>query len=120
MLKDSDIVSLHVPSIKETYHIIGEAQFSMTKDGAYFINTARGALVDQNALYNALKWKKLRGAAVDVYEQEPTKSDNPLFELDNIVCTPQNAAETYEAYTAIGISTTQGVIDVLEGRIPEN
>ena len=120
VLSNSDIISLHVPGSKENYHIIREEQFNMMKDGAYLINTARGNLVDEEALYKALSTNKLSGAAIDVYEEEPTTSENRLFELDNIICTPHIAAETYEAYTAVSMVTAQGVIDVLEGRIPEN
>jgi len=120
ILKNCDIVSLHVPSFKETYHMMGKEQFDMMKYEAYFINTARGALVDEEALYDALKTKKLSAAAIDVYENEPTTLDNPLFKLDNLICTPHTAGETYETYNALGNVTAKAVIDVIEGMVPEN
>jgi D-3-phosphoglycerate dehydrogenase len=120
VLASSDIVSMLLPSFKETYHIMGDKQFAMMKDNAYFINTARGALVDEKALYGALTSRKLAGAAIDVYEIEPAPTTNPLFELDNIICTPHTAAETYETYTAVSLETAQAIIDVLEGKVPGN
>ena len=120
VLKNCDIVSLHLPSLKETYHIMGEKQFSMMKDGAYFINTARGAIVDEAAFYKALKNGKLSGAAIDVYEQEPVLTSNPLFELDNIICTPHTAGETFENYRATSMVTAQAIIDYFEGKVPNN
>lgn len=120
ILKNCDVVSLHVPNSKETYHIMGEDQFAMMKDGAYLINTSRGALVDDKALYNALKTNKLQAAAIDVYEQEPAAASNPLFELDNIICTPHSGGETFETIRALSLSSAQAVIDVLEGRDPQN
>ncbi|RCX08672.1 D-3-phosphoglycerate dehydrogenase [Anaerobacterium chartisolvens] len=120
ILKSCDIVSLHLPSFKETYHIMGREQFETMKDGAYFVNTARGALVDEKALYQALKSGKLAGASTDVFEEEPAKPSNPLFELDNMICTPHTAAETYETYTTVSMATAQGIIDVFKGRTPQN
>jgi D-3-phosphoglycerate dehydrogenase len=90
------------------------------KDKAYFINTARGALVDESALNAALQSGKLRAAAIDVYESEPSSADNPLFKLGNLVTTPHTAAETYEAYHEIGLFTAQAVLDVFAGKTPEN
>jgi len=120
ILKSCDIVSMHMPSLKETYHVMGREQFAMMKDGTYFINTARGALVDESALYAALTSGKLAAAAIDVYEQEPVKPDNPLLKLDNIICTPHTAAETYESYTAVSLTTAQAIIDVFNGVVPQN
>jgi D-3-phosphoglycerate dehydrogenase len=120
ILKSCDIVSLHLPSLKETYHIMGKEQFAMMKQGAYFINTARGVLVDEQALYEALQKHKLTAAALDVYEEEPAKVTNPLFSLDNIICTPHSATETYETYRTVSMFTAQSVIDVFNGKIPEN
>lgn len=120
ILKSCDIVSMHLPSFKETYHIMSKEQFDMMKDGAYFINTARGALVDEKALYEALKTGKLTAAATDVYEEEPAKPTNPLFELENIICTPHTAAETYETYTTVSLITARAIIDVINGKTPDN
>jgi D-3-phosphoglycerate dehydrogenase / 2-oxoglutarate reductase len=120
VLAQSDIVSMHLPSIAETYHFMNDATFGMMKTGSYFVNTSRGPLVDETALYNALKSGKLAAAAIDVYENEPIKADNQLFELNNIITTPHTAAETYEVYHAVGLLTAKAIIDVLSGDTPQN
>lgn len=120
ILKTCDIVSMHLPSFKETYHIMGREQFEMMKKGSYFINTARGALVDEKALYEALKTNRLAAAAIDVYEEEPAKPSNPLLQLDNAICTPHTAGETYETYTIVSMVTAQAIIDTFNGKTPEN
>ena len=118
VLRDSDVVCLLLPSLKETYHFMNAQSFALMKDGAYFINTARGALVDEKALHDALVSGKLRAAAIDVYEVEPALADNPLFRVGNIVTTPHTAAETYETYRAVGLHTAQAILDEFEGVHP--
>jgi len=118
ILQDSDIVCLLLPSLKETHHFMNAQTFAMMKDGAYFINTARGALVDEKALQGALTSGKLRAAAIDVYEVEPAAVDNPLFQVSNIITTPHTAAETYETYRAVGLHTAQAILDEFEGVHP--
>jgi D-3-phosphoglycerate dehydrogenase / 2-oxoglutarate reductase len=120
LLQNCDIVSLHVPSLKETYHMMGHKHFALMKDGAYFINTARGVLVDETALYEALQSGKLTGAAIDVFEQEPISSENPLLRLNNLIMTPHTAAETYEVYQKVSLITARATLDVLAGRTPEH
>lgn len=120
ILRNSDVVILLLPSLKETYHFMNDDAFGMMKPGSYLINTARGALVDEAALYRALTSGRLCGAAVDVYETEPTQKDNPLFTLDNVVTTPHTAAETYKTYHDIGLLTAQAILDVFNGREPKN
>lgn len=120
VLRDSDIVSVHLPCVRETVHIIGREQFEIMKDGVLFINTARGMLVDEQALDAALRSGKVRMAAVDVYEHEPPKPDNPLFQLSSIICTPHTGGETYEAIRQISLVTAQAVIDVFAGKTPAN
>ena len=120
VLGQSDVVCMLLPSLAETRHFMNEKTFAMMKDEACFINTARGALVDEKALKAALESGKLTAAAIDVYEREPTSSDNPLFKVDTILTTPHTAAETYETYTDIGAITATAVLDVLAGRAPKN
>ncbi|MDR1827753.1 MAG: phosphoglycerate dehydrogenase, partial [Methylobacteriaceae bacterium] len=120
VLTRSDIVCTLLPSLPETKHFMNSETFGKMKDGSYFVNTARGALVDEAALADALTSGKLRGAAVDVYEKEPVLKDNPLLKLDNLVTTPHTAAETYETYTLVGRITAEAVLDVLNGRSPAN
>lgn len=120
ILKNCDIVSVHLPSLKETHHILGKEQFAMMKEGSCFINTARGVLVDERALYEALKTNRVAVAAIDVYEEEPPKLTNPLFTLDNLICTPHIASETYETFDLISTITAQAILDVFQGKTPEN
>ena len=86
-----------------------------------YIPTARGSIVDESALYEALKTRRIAGAALDVYEHEPVDMNHPLFELDNFIGTPHTSAETYENYENCGIETAQAIVDVLiKGETPEN
>lgn len=118
VLAQSDIVSVHVPSTKETYHLLNEQAFAKMKDGAVLINTARGALVDEDALVAALKSGKLSAAGIDVYEHEPITKDNPLFALSNVVAAPHVAALTYETNYNGGMISAQSIINVLNGGKP--
>jgi len=87
----ADILILSLPITKETYHIINEDRLSKLKSSCIIINVARGALIDENALIKALQNKKIRGAALDVFENEPLNSDNPLWDLENVIITPHNS-----------------------------
>jgi D-3-phosphoglycerate dehydrogenase len=118
LLAKSDIISIHVPGTKENRHIFNNAVFSKMKDGAYLVNTARGILVDENALYDALAGGKLKAAAVDVFDREPACPDNPLFTLDNFTATPHIAGHTIESRKKLCISTAQAVIDCFDGKKP--
>lgn len=120
ILQSSDVVSMHLPNIQETHHFMNQERFGKMKDGSYFINTSRGGLVDEIALHDALKTGKLKFAGIDVYEVEPVKPTNALFELDNIVTTPHTAAETYETYHSVGLMTAKAIVDVFQGKTPEN
>ncbi|MCX8162720.1 MAG: hydroxyacid dehydrogenase [Candidatus Bathyarchaeota archaeon] len=91
LLSLSDIVSLHAASTPETYHMIGRREFKLMKPNAILINTARGALIDEEALIEALKTGRIAWAALDVFEKEPLPEDSPLYDLDNIFLTPHIA-----------------------------
>lgn len=93
----SDILSIHVPSNAETKALIGQKQLSLIKQSAYLINTARGPVVDENALYEALRDKHIAGAGLDVYSIEPVTRENPFLKLDNVILTPHIAFKTEEA-----------------------
>lgn len=120
VLGRSDVVSMHLPSLKETHHMMNDEAFAKMKPGSFFVNTARGALVDEKALYRALKENKIAGAAIDVYEQEPAAADNPLFQLDNLITTPHTAAETVETYRRVSLVTAKALLDVFAGAEPAN
>ncbi len=92
LLRESDFVTLHVPHTAETTRMLGEREFGQMKRTAHLINVARGGVVDEQALYRALRDKVIAGAGLDVFEREPVPRDNPLLALDNVLCTPHSAA----------------------------
>lgn len=112
LVKSSDFITLHVPLTEQTKNIINEKTFAMMKQGVYIINCARGGLVEEKALYQAIKSGKVRGAALDVFEKEPPEK-NPLLELDQVIVTPHLGAATQEAQENVGISVAQQVADAL-------
>jgi len=118
VMERADFISIHVPHTPETHHLINEEMLSKMKTSAYIINCARGGVVDEKALYNALKENKIAGAALDVYEEEPAK-DNPLFELDNAVFTPHIGASTKEGQIRAGTICAEQILKVLEGKEPD-
>jgi len=118
-LSGADFVSLHVPYSPETHHLIGERELSLMKPSAYLINTSRGGIVDERALYNALKEGRLAGAALDVFENEPPDRDTPFFGLVNVLLTPHMAAMTDLALVNMAVDVAAGILDVLEGRRPQ-
>jgi D-3-phosphoglycerate dehydrogenase len=118
ILTTSDFISIHALLTDETRGMVNEEAFSKMKPTAYIINCARGGIIDETALYNALKDNKIAGAALDVFEHEPP-SDSPLLELDNIVFSPHLGAATREAQTKAGTITAEQVIKVLNGEEPD-
>ncbi len=112
LIRESDVVSLHVPLLPETKHLINKERIEKMKDGAILVNAARGGIVDEEALYDALKSGKLYGAALDVYESEPVK-ESKLFELDNIVLTPHIGAQAKEGQTRAGVEIAQKIVEEL-------
>lgn len=120
VLRAADIVCMHMPSLPATHHVMNRKTFGRMKDGSYFINTSRGALVDERALFEALRSGKLCAAAIDVFEQEPVPKENPLFTLPNLFATPHTAAETYETYHNVGLFTAQILLDAFAGETPKN
>jgi D-3-phosphoglycerate dehydrogenase len=119
LLKRSDIISLHVPGTPETKRLIGAAQLRSMKRGAMLVNMARGIVVDESALIEALKSGQLSGVALDVFEQEPIKADNPLLAMDNVTLTPHLGACALEAMQRMATQVAEGVLDVLDGRTPQ-
>ena len=113
LISEADVITLHVPLLPETKHMINAERIAKMKDGAIIINAARGGIVDEEALYEALKSGKLYGAALDVYENEPLK-ESKLFELDNIVLTPHIGAQAREGQTRAGIEVAQKIAEALK------
>ncbi|MEO0294109.1 MAG: hydroxyacid dehydrogenase [candidate division WOR-3 bacterium] len=112
LLESSDIISLHLPHTEETHHLIGEREFKKMKKTAYLVNCARGGIVDEDALYNALKNGEIRGAALDVFEEEPPK-DLKLMELDNFICTPHLGAQAEESSRRVGTEVVKKIAERL-------
>ena len=118
VIKNADFISLHLPAMPETYHSIGKEEFEMMKPTAYFINCARGSLVNEVELIYALQNKVIAGAGLDVFEVEPPANDNPLLSMLNVVCSPHLAGATKEANDRMGLHAAQGVHEVLSGKAP--
>lgn len=117
--KQSDFITIHVPLTKDTKAMIGLEQFNMMKKSACLINAARGEIVKELDLYEALKNGVIKAAAIDVFESEPPEDDNPLFELSNIVLSPHNAALADGALVNMAVHSAQGIVDFLEGGRPK-
>jgi glyoxylate reductase/D-3-phosphoglycerate dehydrogenase len=100
LLRESDIVSLHTPLNDSTRHLIGAEELALMKPSAVLVNTARGPVVDEKALYEVLSAGKIAGAGLDVFDQEPPEQDNPLFGLDNVILTAHLAGPTFESNIA--------------------
>ena len=120
LLKESDFVSVHAYLHKETWHLMGEKEFKQMKPTAYFINTARGSIVDEPALIKALQEKRIAGAGLDVFEKEPVNSDNPLLKMDNVLVTPHSAGYSDAAYKRPRVVMLQEALRVLSRRWPRN
>ncbi len=119
VLEKSDIVSVHVPLLDSTKHLINEARLKMMKPTAFLINTSRGPVVDEVALVSALQNKVIAGAGLDVFENEPALAPG-LADLDNVVITPHIASATKPAREGMAILAAQNIIDFLEGKVPAN
>ena len=119
LLRQSDYITIHAPLTEETKHLIGSEEFKLMKDGVRLINCARGGIIDEEALYEAMKSGRVAGAALDVYEKEPP-GKSPLMELDNLVATPHIGAATEEAQRNVAIEIAHQVVDALKGRTLRN
>ena len=122
LLKTSDIISIHAPLLKTTYHAFSEEEFKKMKKTAYLINVGRGPIVDQKALYNALKAGDIAAAGLDVLEDEPPKPDEPLLTLDNIklTVTPHMASYSETSFAKTRKGSCEEVVRVLKGGVPRN
>lgn len=119
LLKESDFVTLHVPLTKQTHHLIGEKELKMMKKDAYLINTARGPVVDEKALVKALKEGWIKGAALDVFENEP-EIEPELLKLDNVVLAPHIASASYATRSKMSVMVAENIIKALSGEVPPN
>lgn len=120
LMRESDFLCVNCPLNQETRKLVGAREFSLMKPTAFFINTARGPIVDERALYEALAGKRIAGAGIDVFEQEPVSPDNPLLKLDNIVVTPHHICLTDECINTIAASVFSACRDLAQARVPKN
>lgn len=119
LLKQSDFVSIHVPLLETTRHLINAEKLKLMKPTAYLVNTSRGPIIDEAALAFALADKKIKGAALDVFEFEPKITPELLF-LDNVILTPHIASATEETRSKMSELAAENIVDALEGRTPPN
>lgn len=119
IFKTCKIVSVHTAKNDETYHMINKHHFDLLSDGALFINTSRGAVIDEAALCDALKENRFT-ALLDVYENEPPKADNPLLKLDNAILFPHMAGPTYDRREKITLALIDDMLRFFDGKTPEN
>lgn len=118
-LREADFLSLHLPLTSQTRNLLGSERLGMLKPGARVINAARGGLIAEDALYDALRTGRLAGAALDVFEEEPA-ANHPLFSLPNVIVTPHLGASTREAQIRVALEVAEDVAAVLRGQAPRN
>lgn len=116
-LPKMDAVSVNCPLTDETRHLFSAAEFAAMQKSAVIINCARGGILDEAALYDALSAKRIRGAGIDVFETEPSPAGNPLFTLDNLIVSPHIAGVTVESTIRMSTQTAQNVLDCFDGRL---
>ncbi len=115
LLQAADFVTLHVPLSDDTYHLIGDAEFKLMKPTAFLVNIARGAVVEHDALYNALTTGEIAGAALDVTEPEPINTEHPLLDLDNLIITPHLGSATTQTRTKMATMAMENLLAGLKG-----
>jgi phosphoglycerate dehydrogenase-like enzyme len=120
VLREADFVSLHCRLTDRTRGMLGAAQLALLKPTAYLINVARGELLDQAALVEALRGGRLAGAGLDVFEREPLPADDPLTRLDNVLLTPHWSASTSDVWRATGRAMAEGMLRAARGQVPDN
>ncbi len=116
LLREADIITLHVPLVPSTHHLINEERLRIMKNTAILINTARGGVVDTEALVRALKEGWIAGAGLDVFEEEPLPPDHPLTKLDNVVLTPHIGSSTIEAQERAGVEVAEKIIEFFKAK----
>jgi len=120
LISSADFISIHVPLLPQTRHLIGAAEFAVMKPTAIFINTARGPVVDQKALYDALKSGQIFAAGIDVTEIEPIPPDDPLLTLDNIIITPHIASASFTTRKNMALMAAENLLSGLRSETPPN
>ena len=119
-LSKMDAVTLHCPKNNETTDLFTKQEFDLMKKSSFIINCARGGILNEEDLYEALTRKKIAGAGLDVFDVEPTPSSNPLFKLNNVILSPHIAGVTIESTVRMATETVQNVLDVLDDKINQS
>lgn len=120
LCKENDIISLHIPSTPETQKIISAELIDSMKDGVFIVNTARGKVIDEEALIEALQMGKVKAAALDVFENEPLNIDSPLCKMDNVILTPHLGASNLEGMQRMSQQVAEGVFKAINRETPDN
>lgn len=119
VLTGSDFLNISCPLNEETYHLVGETELRKMKKTAFLINTSRGPVVDEAALIRALQGGWIKGAGIDVFEQEPTPADNPLLAMDNVIATPHFVGSTDEVWMQKWEENVKQIVKIIRGEVPE-
>jgi len=120
LFRESDYISLHTPLTPDTRHLINAKTLAQVKEGVRIINCARGEIIDERALYEALQSGRVAGAALDVFEEEPPPADDPLLKLDNVICTPHLGASTKEAQINVSVAIAEQIAKFLRYGLPSS
>jgi len=118
VFRESDVISLHIPLSPETRNLVSARELGWMKPNAFIVNTSRGGVLDEKALIQVLKERKIGGAGLDVQAQEPPEKDNPLKELDNVILTPHTGGLTREMTVRLAVEAVKSALDVLDGIKP--
>jgi D-3-phosphoglycerate dehydrogenase len=120
LLPRAHVISIHCPATPQTYHLINAETLSLMRKGSYLINVARGALIDEAALLDALRSGHLAGAGLDVFDPEPPMANNPLFSMPNTICTPHIASYTTAAVLRMQVMACEQIASALRGDRPRH
>jgi glyoxylate reductase len=120
LLQKADFVSIHAPLVEKTHHLIDNRRLQLMKRTAFLINNSRGPVVDERALYEALREGKIAGAGLDVFEEEPTPADNPLLTLDNVVVAPHISSASVQTRSKMAEMVAENLVTFFEGKVPPN
>jgi D-3-phosphoglycerate dehydrogenase len=120
VFEGSDVITLHAPLIEPTKHLVNARLLGLARPGALLVNAARGGLVDDDALFEALRTGRIGGAALDVFEPEPLPENHRYWSIDNVLLTPHVAAFTAEGLVRMSTGAARAVVNILHGRRPDN
>lgn len=120
LVRESELISLHIPATPETMKIISASRIESMRDGVYIVNTARGKVIDEEALIKALQSGKIKAAALDVFENEPLSTDSPLCSMDNVILTPHLSASNVAGMIRMAVQVADGVLKTINGETPDN